>query len=62
MPASWSNKKKNDMCDRDHTVKPDLDNLLKALQDCLCKNDQYICKIQNLSKTWSYTGKIIIEL
>lgn len=60
MPDSWSWRKKNNMCGMDHEAKPDLDNLLKSLQDCLCKSDQHICKISELSKIWGYVGSIEI--
>ena len=61
MPKSWTIKKRKEMESRNHLVKPDLDNCLKSLQDCLCKNDQHICYIGRLSKSWAYEGKIEIE-
>lgn len=62
MPKTWSKVKRNEMCGKDHADRPDLDNLLKAFQDCLCKQDQHICRIKDLSKVWEYNGKIEIEL
>jgi len=62
MPESWSNKKKDEMNNKDHEQKPDLDNLLKSLQDCLCKSDQHISFIGRLSKSWAYMGLIEIEI
>lgn len=60
MPASWSKKKKAEMCGQGDKSKPDLDNLLKALMDALFQDDAHICKLSNLEKIWGYTGEIRI--
>jgi Holliday junction resolvase RusA-like endonuclease len=62
MPQSWSEKKKIQHDKTPHRQKPDLDNMLKALQDCLCTDDKHIWQIKNLSKMWGRTGKILIEI
>lgn len=62
MPKSWSEKKRREMDMKPHQVKPDIDNILKGVQDCLCKKDQHIYHIGRLSKTWAYEGKIEIDL
>ena len=62
MPATWSKKKKLEMNGKLHTQRPDLDNLLKGLQDALCKEDSHIAQINGLSKRWSLLPSIEIEL
>ena len=60
MPDSWSKRKKELHDGQPHLSKPDADNLLKALQDCLCKNDSHIYDVHAIKK-WSYNGWIKIE-
>lgn len=60
MPKSWSIWKKNDMLGKPHQQKPDLDNLVKSINDCLKVEDKTIYEIQ-ASKFWAEKGKIIIE-
>lgn len=60
-PKSYSNKKKKDLDGKPHTLKPDLDNLIKAFQDSLLDNDSFIHTYKNISKIWGYDGKIIIN-
>lgn len=62
MPDSWSEKKKALNDKTPHKQRPDLDNMLKALQDCLCKEDNYIWCIGRLTKVWGRTGKILIGI
>ena len=59
MPESWSNSKRKGLLGKPHQQKPDLDNLLKALNDCLKVEDSGIWKIE-ASKIWWEEGKIII--
>ena len=61
MPDSWSKKKKQLMDGKPHQQSPDLDNCTKAGFDSLLDQDNYIYKVENLAKYWSYEGKIIIE-
>lgn len=51
-PQSWSMRRKIRMTGQPHTVKPDLDNLLKALMDALHKNDSHISSL-HVSKVWA---------
>lgn len=62
MPKSWSEKKKSKMDGEPHKQKPDLDNMLKGLQDCLCDEDEHIWRIENLEKRWGRKGQIQLEL
>lgn len=60
MPQSWSKKKKSQYDGTPHLVKPDWDNMAKALQDCICKNDSHIYSV-TVEKWWAYNGWIKIE-
>ena len=59
MPKSWSKSKKNSNFGLPHKQKPDLDNLVKALNDCLLKEDEGVWNIE-ASKIWWDEGKILI--
>ena len=59
MPSSWSNKKRLTMNGKPHQVKPDIDNMLKAVFDVLCpQGDQSIHSVV-AKKIWGEEGKII---
>jgi len=60
MPKSWSEKKRRKMKHQPHVSRPDLDNLLKALNDSLCEEDSQIWKVK-AEKVWSIRGSIIIK-
>nr|WP_236946456.1 RusA family crossover junction endodeoxyribonuclease [Kosakonia radicincitans] len=60
MPASWSKKKRAEMNGKPHQVKPDKDNLEKALLDALFENDAHIWD-SRVTKLWGESGQIIIE-
>jgi Holliday junction resolvase RusA-like endonuclease len=59
MPDSWNLKKKLKYAGAPHKQRPDLDNLVKAIQDCLLAED---CKVwyTEASKIWWDEGKIVI--
>lgn len=59
MPDSWSKKKKEEMSGMPHQQKPDGDNILKGIQDALCKDDSFIWDVR-ITKYWSYKGRIDI--
>lgn len=59
MPNSWSNKKKERMNGMPCEVKPDTDNITKAIKDTLRKNDSDIW-YEKAEKRWAYHGSIII--
>jgi len=61
MPESWSEKKKKNYYGSPHQQRPDLDNLVKAVKDCLCKDDSHIWRYTYMEKKWGREGKIIIE-
>ena len=63
MPKSWSVKKKNAMYGQLALQRPDLDNYLKAIWDCLCEEDSHIACIDGpLAKYWDHEGKIILKI
>lgn len=62
MPPSWSKKDRLAMNGQPHLLKPDIDNLRKALQDVLCKEDSHIAIVEKESKVWGTKGKIVIEI
>ena len=60
-PKSYSKKKRRELDGRPHQLKPDLDNLLKALADAVYSDDSGIYDVR-ASKYWGYTSQIeIIE-
>lgn len=61
MPKSWSEKKKRMMNGVAHKQKPDITNLLKALEDALYGDDSAIWHYEGLCKRWGREGRIIIE-
>jgi len=58
MPKSWSKRKKAEMNGTKHKQKPDLDNMLKAIWDSMCAEDEVISTIGFAGKYWSYEGKV----
>lgn len=60
MPKSWSHKKRIQMDGKPHMQRPDLSNMLKALEDAIYQEDSVIYTI-HISKIWGSEGKIIIE-
>lgn len=59
MPNTWSTKKKKEMMGKPHQQKPDLDNLIKSVNDCLKTNDATVWYVES-TKSWWEEGKIII--
>ncbi len=60
MPASWSKRKNDAMFGTPHQQKPDVDNLFKAVVDCLMPDDASIWAT-SITKRWGTTGLIVIE-
>lgn len=52
VPRSWSKKKKKQYHGTLHQSKPDLSNLLKAMEDAICEEDKYIAHYGEISKRW----------
>jgi Holliday junction resolvase RusA-like endonuclease len=57
MPKSWSKKKKEGMLGEPHKSKPDLDNCIKSIGDCLKDEDKTIYEI-TARKCWSDVSMI----
>ncbi len=62
MAASWSDKKKREFVGQPHELKPDADNLVKALIDAVYR-DREDSQVWNYATTklWGYTGAILIS-
>ena len=59
---SWTQSKKLQMIGKPHESKPDLSNLLKAIEDAVMDDDSGIWHYSGLKKIWGEEGKIeIIE-
>ena len=60
MPHSWSKKKRANLDGKPHQLKPDIDNLTKALFDAVLEQD---CGVwdHRATKRWGMEGKIIIQ-
>lgn len=61
MPESWSAKKKAEMRGTPHRVKPDGDNIEKALMDALLAQDQRVCQ-GSWKKFWDDGGGPRLEV
>jgi len=61
MPKSWSKKKKAKMLGTPHQSRPDISNLLKALEDCIYTDDSVIWNYRGLTKLWGNIGCISIN-
>lgn len=60
MPKTWSAAKKQEMLGKPHQQTPDLDNLVKALNDAFLKEDKTIHHI-DAEKYWGFFPCIIID-
>ena len=60
IPKSISKKKTLEIVGKPHDKKPDLDNLIKAFQDCLLDNDSFVYRYNNVQKLWGLDDMIII--
>lgn len=61
IPKSTPKKKINEMLGKLHEKKPDLDNLVKAFQDCLLENDSHIASYDRIKKMWGLENMIILK-
>ena len=62
MPKSWSKKKKEAMLHQPHQQTPDVDNLLKAFLDSVCKGgDEHVYSVK-VSKLWAREGEILVDV
>ena len=61
MPKSLSKKKRLQMHGTAKQTRPDLSNYVKALEDCMAKEDAYIWRYENVEKIWGDVGMIVIR-
>jgi Holliday junction resolvase RusA-like endonuclease len=61
MPDSWSKAKKAKFRGYPHRQRPDLSNLLKALEDAVYGEDACIWHYGEVCKVWAYEGAIRIS-
>ncbi len=59
-PEKLSEKKKIEYEGKPHQVRPDVDNMLKALNDCMLDEDSAVWYVV-AKKVWGREGKIIVE-
>ncbi len=60
IPQSMPTKKRNELNGKPHMQRPDLSNLLKALEDAIYQEDSVIYDI-HVTKLWGLEGMILIE-
>lgn len=60
MPSSWSEAKRKAHAGQPHRVKPDVDNVLKALMDALIANDQVVHTVTVLKRWDDGTGARLV--
>lgn len=60
MPSTLSEAKKLEYDGKPHQVRPDVDNMLKAVNDCLLEEDSAVYYVV-AKKVWGRDGKIILE-
>jgi Holliday junction resolvase RusA-like endonuclease len=56
MPKSWSKKKRRDMFMMPHESRPDISNLLKAIEDAVYRGLDRMGKAKDDSRIWHYGG------
>lgn len=62
IPRTWRKHKKASMLGKLHQQKPDLSNMLKALEDSFLAEDKYVANYKGLSKIWAEEGCGRIEI
>lgn len=60
MPKSWSKKNQREMNGKPHQVRPDIDNIIKALLDAVFDEDAHIWDLR-ATKLWSDRPGIVIN-
>lgn len=58
---SISKKERAKRLGNPHKFRPDLGNLIKAVEDALLEDDSAIWYYEKMQKIWSETGKIVVE-
>jgi len=60
MPKSWSKKKREEMNFQPHQQKPDIDNIIKSVQDILMKEDSTIYEVCAVKRWTSKSEGLLI--
>ncbi len=61
MPKSWTKKQRDLHYGTPHQQRPDLSNLIKALEDAIYGEDSHIWHYASVCKLWGVEGAIRIE-
>ena len=61
MPMDWSKKKRAEQVGQPHKKRPDIDNLVKGVLDCLLAEDGCVYEIK-ANKQWGEHGQVIFNL
>jgi len=59
MPKSWSKKKRSTMIGQPHQSRPDIDNIIKGIFDCLLPEDSHVWHVR-AKKYWLDQGRLTI--
>ena len=59
-PKSYSKATRDKLRRTPHQLKPDTDNLMKAVKDALCVSDEHIW-FETGVKIWGDSGKVLIR-
>ena len=60
-PKSYPKNKRAALLNQPHILKPDIDNLMKAVLDAIYDDDSHIWHIADMKKIWGEKGQIIIK-
>jgi Holliday junction resolvase RusA-like endonuclease len=60
MPPSWSKRQKSAMAGQPHRQKPDIDNMTKAVMDCLWPDGDGMISKVTATKVWAATPYVAI--
>jgi Holliday junction resolvase RusA-like endonuclease len=63
MPSSWPRKRQAAMAGQPHRVKPDVDNVAKAILDALIQHDQVVHEL-HVTKRWDdgAGARLVVEV
>lgn len=61
LPASYNKKKVKELLGQPHRLRPDVDNILKAMMDALFNEDSMIHTVR-ISKFWCLSGEERLEV
>lgn len=62
MPKSWSKKKRAEMLGQPHRSRPDVSNILKAVEDSLWKEEDSMIWSVACTKHWGLTNQTVVTV